>query len=235
MLYYNSKNFKEVMTMEFIDKISAGLTNAGRTVSQSARNFSDTNKLRSEISTEKRNIQQKYAEIGQLYYEKFNNDPGCDFFPEVDAIMTSMRHIEALEAEIMEVQNRRPELVTVETRAADPNIRPSAMVCMQCGQTFDANQTFCSNCGQKLTAQYPTAAAATLAPDQTAADVTSAPVSSVTPAEPNDTHVIPNTPAHDAPKPAEPAQDNAKRICLNCGAAAEKDSVFCAQCGTKLV
>ena len=83
--------------MEFIDKLSAGLTNAGRTVSQSAKNFSDTNALKREINTEKRNIQQKYAEIGQLYYEKYNNDPGCEFFTEVDAILTSMRHIEALE------------------------------------------------------------------------------------------------------------------------------------------
>ena len=193
--------------MEFIDKLSAGLTNAGRTVSQSAKNFSDTNRLKSEISAEKRNIQQKYAEIGQLYYEKFNNDPGCDFFPEVDAIMTSMRHIEALEAEILEVQNRRPELVTVEPRIGDPNIRPTAMVCMQCGQTYDANQTFCSNCGQKLTAQYPTAAAATLAPDQTAADVVHRrPLSLRHPRQSRtDTRVIPNTPRKStSPRPRSP-------------------------------
>ena len=211
--------------MEFIDRISAGLTNAGRTVSQNAKNFSETNRLKSEISTEKRNIQQKYAEIGQLYYEKYNNDPGCEFFPEVDAILTSMRHIEALEAEIQEVQNRRPELVAVPERAGDPSVRPSAMVCMQCGQTYDASQTFCSNCGQKLTAQYPTPAAATLAPNQTAADVQSVPAASVTSEAPES-----NTPENPAG-----TKEPAKRICLNCGAASPEDSVFCAQCGTKLV
>ena len=209
--------------MEIFDKLSAGLTNAGRTVSQSAKNFSDTNKLKSEISAEKRNIQQKYAEIGQLYYEKFNNDPGCDFFTEVDSILTSMRRIEALEEEIRGVQSRRPELVTVPESPRAGDVRPSAMVCMQCGQTYDANQTFCSNCGQKLTPQYPTPAAASLAPEQTAADVQTA---SVTPAEAPDSHVTPNTPE----KSAAPA-----RVCLNCGAQAPDDSVFCAQCGTKLV
>jgi RNA polymerase subunit RPABC4/transcription elongation factor Spt4 len=221
--------------MEFIDKISAGLTNAGRTVSQSARNFSDTNKLRNEISTEKRNIQQKYAEIGQLYYEKFNNDPGCDFFPEVDSILTSMRRIEALEAEIQEVQNRRPELVTVPESTRDYGVKPSAMVCMQCGQTFDASQSFCSNCGQKLTAQYPTSAAASLAPSQTAADVqNTTPVvneASVTPEEAPDSRVIHNTPNVNLDKKTEAP----KRVCLNCGAVAADDSVFCAICGTKLV
>ena len=221
--------------MEFFDKLGANLTNAGRTVSMSARNFSDTNSLKREINTEKRNIQQKYAEIGQLYYEKFNNDPGCDFFAQVDEILTSMRHIESLEAEIQEVQNRRPELVPIPEgtpKPVEPHVRPSAMVCMQCGQTYEATQIFCSNCGQKLTPQYPTAAAATLAPDQTAADVQTAAVSETSN---TDTEVItPTAPAE--PAPVEKTIDpNAPRFCLNCGAKAPTDSVFCAQCGTKLV
>ena len=218
--------------MEFIDKLSAGLTNAGRTVSQSAKNFSDTNALKREINTEKRNIQQKYAEIGQLYYEKYNNDPGCEFFPEVDAILTSMRHIEALEYEIQEVQNRRPELIIPSessSRSYDSR-RPSAMVCMQCGKSFDSSYSFCANCGQKLVEQFGSGAASTAPP------VVTPPVSSVTQDPPTDTKVIPNAPA--APvdlhkteeKPAE-----TKRYCLNCGAEAAGDSVFCAQCGNKLV
>ena len=228
--------------MDFFDKLGANLTNAGRTVSQSAKNFTDTNSLKRDINTEKRNIQQKYAEIGQLYYEKFNNDPGCDFFEQVDAIMTSMRRIEDLEAEIQEVQNRRPELVPVpegSKNTGDPRVRPSAMVCMQCGQTYDTTQIFCSNCGQKLTPQYPTAAAASLAPDQTAADVQRAPISetstepetaAVTPAAPSDTTIKPA----DAAPEEKPADPNAPRFCINCGAKAPADSVFCAQCGNKL-
>ena len=220
--------------MEFFDKLGANLTNAGRTVSMSARNFSDTNSLKREINNEKRSIQQKYAEIGQLYYEKFNNDPGCDFFEQVDSILTSMRHIESLEEEIQEVQNRRPELVPIPegNKTVEPRVHPTAMVCMQCGQTYESTQIFCSNCGQKLTPQYPTAAAATLAPDQTAADVQSVPVSETSN---TDAEVItPTAPAEAAPveKVIDP---NAPRFCLNCGAKAPADSVFCAQCGTKLV
>ena len=218
--------------MEFIDKLSAGLTNAGRTVSQSAKNFSDTNALKREISNEKRNIQQKYYEIGQLYYEKYNNDPGCEFFPEVDAILTAMRHIEALEYEIQEVQNRRPELVTppVSGSRSYDGRRPLAMVCMQCGKSFDASYSFCANCGQKLVEQFGSGAASTAPP------VVTPPPSSVTQDPPTDTKVIPNTPSApvDLKKPDEiPAAP--KRCCLNCGAEAADDSVFCALCGTKLV
>lgn len=229
------------MAMEFFDKLSANLANAGRTVSQSAKNFSDTNSLKREISNEKRNIQQKYAEIGQLYYEKYNNDPGCEFFAEVDAILTSMRHIESLESEIQEVQARRPELVPVpDTKPAEPRVRPSAMVCMQCGQTYDTTQIFCANCGQKLTPQYPTAAAAAAAPDQTAEDVTAAapaaPETSDAPAAPETPAALETPAAPETEQPAKemPADANAPHFCPNCGAEAQSDSVFCAQCGTKL-
>ena len=234
--------------MEFFDKLGANLTNAGRTVSMSARNFSDTNSLKREINNEKRSIQQKYAEIGQLYYEKFNNDPGCDFFEQVDSILTSMRHIESLEEEIQEVQNRRPELVPIPegNKTVEPRVHPTAMVCLQCGQTYETTQIFCANCGQKLTPQYPTGAAAALAPEQTAADVQSVPVSE---ASNTDTETVDAAPAAqaDAPAenaaPAEPVKDapaapvdpNAPRFCTNCGAKAPAASVFCAQCGNKLV
>ena len=224
--------------MDFFDKLGANLTNAGRTVSQSAKNFSDTNSLKRDINAEKRNIQQKYTEIGQLYYEKFNNDPGCDFFEQVEAIMTSMRHIEDLETQIQEVQNRRPELVPVpdggSRPVSDSRVRPSAMVCMQCGQTYDTTQIFCSNCGQKLTPQYPTAAAASLAPNQTAEDVQHVTVSE-TSAE-SEATITPETSADTGIKSADatPADPDAPRICLNCGAKAPADSVFCARCGNKL-
>ena len=144
--------------MDFFDKLGANIANAGRTVSQTARNLSDVSSLRRDINNENRNIQQKYTEIGKLYFEKFNNDPGCDFFDEVNAILTSQRHIQDLEEQIQEVQNRRPELIPIPetTKYPVPQGKPSAMVCMQCGQTFDASQTYCSSCGARLTEQYST-------------------------------------------------------------------------------
>lgn len=161
--------------MGFFDKLGANLTNAGRTVSQSAKNFSESTALQKEMNAEKRNIQQKFAEIGELYYEKYNMDPAADFFEQMESISASTRRIEDLQQEIAEVQARKAELVPIpETPSHPTSVKPSAMVCMQCGQTFDTTKIYCDNCGQKLTPQYPTAAAAALAPNQTANDVRSA-------------------------------------------------------------
>ena len=242
--------------MDFFDKLGANLTNAGRVVSQKTRNFNETNSLKRELANEKRNIQRKYTEIGQLYFEKFNNDPGCDFFSEVDEILTSQRRIESLEAEIAEVQNRQPELVTVPERShtAPNTMQPSAMVCMQCGQTYEPKQAYCSSCGTKLTPQYPTGAAASAAapitPQTFSAPET--PYSRAVPNQEKPATVTPNpmqtgntapvktdltkpAPKEEAPAaPADVKPVTEGRFCTECGAKAAEDSVFCAHCGNRL-
>ncbi len=217
--------------MSFPDKISANLTNAGRTVSQSLKNFSDATSLQKEMSAEKRNIKAKFYEIGQLYYEMFKDDPGADFFEQVESITNSQIRIEELEAQIAEVKERKPELVQI---PSTPKVKPSAMVCMQCGSTYDTTHTFCANCGQKLTPQYPTPEAAAAAPAQTAEDVQNcstaenAEVAEPAPQKPSLTK-----PA-DIVLPKNAEETAAKRFCTCCGAPAAADSTFCAMCGTKL-
>ena len=49
--------------------------------------------------------------------------------------------------------------------------KPSAMVCMGCGNTYPSGTAFCSVCGQKLVAQYQDSASFASAPVQTADDV----------------------------------------------------------------
>ncbi|MCR4644289.1 MAG: zinc-ribbon domain-containing protein [Oscillospiraceae bacterium] len=217
--------------MSFPDKISANLTNAGRTVSQSLKNFTDATTMQKEISAEKRNIKTKLYEIGQLYYEMFKDDPGADFFEQVESITNSQQRIEELEAEIQEVRERKPDLVQI---PSTPKVKPSAMVCMQCGSTFDTSQTFCANCGTKLTAQYPTPAAAAAAPAQTAEDVQNRAM------DENEEISETFTQKPSLTKPADiilhkpEAPTDGKRFCTHCGAPAAADSSFCAMCGNKL-
>ncbi len=233
--------------MSFSDKLTAHLTNAGRTVSQMTKNFSESSALQKEVSAEKQNIKDRFFEIGQLYYERFKDDPTADFYDLMESITNSSAHISELETQIQSVKERKPDLVEVPT--STKTVQPSAMVCMQCGSTYGTTQTFCSACGQKLVAQYPTAAAAAVAPAQTAADVQSkepelAP-SLTKPADiilPQQNHTPPSVPtAPDAPAtPSEPSFQEVKtdtpvpRFCTNCGAPAASDSAFCAQCGNKL-
>ncbi|MDE5564685.1 MAG: hypothetical protein K2I93_05980, partial [Oscillospiraceae bacterium] len=86
--------------MSFSDKLSAHLTNAGRTVSQMTKNLSESSALQKEVSAEKQNIKDRFFEIGQLYYERFKDDPTADFYDLIEAITNSTNRITDLEAQI---------------------------------------------------------------------------------------------------------------------------------------
>lgn len=142
--------------MGFFDKLGAQLTNAGRTVSQNVKNASDSNSLNREINSHQKNIQQKYAEIGQLFYEKYSLAPESDFAEQMASIKNSMQEIVRLQAEIEEVKARKAELVPIPEDSPKTTTAPTAMVCTKCGNTYDASQIFCSVCGEKLVPQFPT-------------------------------------------------------------------------------
>ena len=137
--------------MGFFDKLGAQITNAGRTVSQNVKNVSDSSSLNREINGHQKTIQQKYAEIGQLFYEKYCEAPECEFSEQVEEIKASMQEIARLQAEIKEVKARKAELVPIpedEQKPVSPSL--ATMVCTKCGNTYDSAQVFCSICGEKL-------------------------------------------------------------------------------------
>jgi len=250
--------------MGFFDKVGAHLTNATRTVSQNVKNVSDSSSLNREISSHQKNIQLKYAEIGQLFYEKYCEAPECEFAEQVASIKNSMQEIVKLQAEIQEVKARKAELVPIpEDPPKTPAAHPTAMVCTKCGNTYDTTQVFCSVCGEKLVPQYPTPPqpAETVVPEpvQPTETQTPQPDAKETPAvsldkdEPAQTESAePITETQEAendavelpmeePIPSEGAAEfrdidlnPAPKFCTVCGAENEGDSAFCIQCGSSL-
>lgn len=171
----------------FFDKLNAHLTNTGRTVSQKVKNSSDASKLMSDITTENKTIQANLNAIGKLYYDMCKDDPDEPFREMVEAIIRSEQRIAELQESIKIVRAREPELVPIPESspayANQPQVSPSAMVCMGCGNTYPGGTAFCAVCGQKLVPQYQSAAAAASAPAQTAEDVQVKPEESVSESE----------------------------------------------------
>ena len=223
--------------MGFLDKLGANLTNESRKLSQKVKNSTDASKLMSEITAENKNIQENLTAIGKLYYDVYREEPEEAFREMVDAITKSEQRITELQESIRIIRAREPELVPVPEDVPAParttaQAKPSAMVCMGCGNTYPGGTAFCSVCGQKLVPQYQDAAAAAAAPAQTAADVQVQPEEPITEEEKAqvvDAEIV-DSPAQETE--AENIPDDATKFCPYCGKKIETPGQqFCENCG----
>ncbi len=230
--------------MSFLDNLGVNLTNAGKIVSQKAKNTTEATSLSNRQRKERRNIQTCYSEIGKLYYELHKNDPEPEFAEFIDSIAASEELIEELQTEIDTVRVREPELITEmpsapTNRGTTSNTKPTAMVCLQCGRSYAAGISFCPECGLQLAAQYANAAQAAAAPEQKA-DAPVIPATPAAPAAPAPVVGVPNSEAAPvvgtpAPPPAPaPETTKPKRFCPYCGNSCLPEHSFCPECGERL-
>ena len=246
--------------MSILDTLSANLTNAGRTVSQKVKNSSEAGTLTREMNTEKRNIQMQIEDIGRQYFEKHKHEIDPEFSSQIQSILASEQRIAELQEEIQAVRAREPELIPVpeSTTPRTAGAQPSAMVCMQCGKTYAAGQTFCAACGSQLVPQYGGYSAPRPAPAPAPVDPVIIPIVNQPPTAPTSTPTVPTAPVTPAPEASAPEASAPEasapeapektaagtpvpetpvtgRFCPFCGARADQEGqTFCTQCGKSL-
>lgn len=223
----------------FFDKLTANVTNVSRIGIQKAKNMSEANSLGNEQKSEKRNIQNQYAEIGRQYYEQHKNDPDAMYPDQIASIIASEKRIEELEVQIAAVRAREPELVEVPdttpapkpAAAPAPTGEPTSMVCMQCGSTYGTDKKMCTVCNEELVPQYGGEPVVRTEPNSTR------PETSADEEKPNTLDVL----TEDAPKEETGNADaletdapKADAFCPYCGKPVEADAHFCSSCGKTL-
>ncbi len=220
--------------MSFLDKLSANVTNAGKIVSQKAKNMTDANSLSNAQRAEKRNIQEQMNEIARLYFEKYKDDPNAEFAAQIASIHASEQRIAEIQEEIEAVRAREPELIPVPEDPKPAPKQPTAMVCMQCGRSYAPTEYSCKDCNSQLIPQYgtfPNAARPEAQADAPAAPAEPTEAAPVQPEAPAEIPAQPET-ANDAPQPEEPKPTGG--FCAYCGKPHEAGQAFCAGCGKKL-
>lgn len=100
------------------------------------KSISETIKIKSEILEERKNIEQKYLEIGKKYYELFGNKSCEELAPLCSAVFLSKANIKHLTKEINVLQ-KGDEIV-------------DHTHCTNCGAKLDKNFMFCPKCGKKI-------------------------------------------------------------------------------------
>lgn len=115
--------------MEFLDKLQGTIKSAGKEVSQKAKELSETTKLKMDIKSKEELLQKKYAELGQIYYEKFKDDESQEY-AQFAEIKTTLEEIEEKKKELLNVKG--------------------AIACPKCGAQLPEGVSFCSSCGEKI-------------------------------------------------------------------------------------
>ncbi|MCD7709437.1 MAG: zinc ribbon domain-containing protein [Clostridiales bacterium] len=126
--------------MAFFEDLKKNITDAGQTVSQKTKNFTDEARMKSEINDMDRQINRLYVAIGQNYYQAHKDDASA-------ADKESMDEITRLIGEI-------------NTRQDKINMNKGMIKCPNCGAALQAGSVFCNSCGKELPKPEPAQAQA---------------------------------------------------------------------------
>lgn len=201
--------------MAFFDDVKNKVTQVGHSAAKSARDFSETTKLNSQISDTEKQINQLYTQIGYEIYCAHNADP----LPEVAQL------IEQLNALHDQIEGLRAQVQTIN----------ASSLCPGCGAKIRPGMAFCSSCGTKLPQPEPAQPAAPqnrcpVCGAPTAADAlfcTSCGTRLTLPEELNG--------LDECSAPTGLVMDQLPEICPTCGTVLPKGTIYCTNCGSSVL
>lgn len=203
--------------MAFFDEMKQKVSQVGQSASKSAKEFSETSRLNSEIAVAKNKINQLYNQIGYAVYCAYSANPlpeAADLIEQVNALHDQ---IESCQAQIQAIN------ASSHCPNCGAKIRPGMAFCSSCGTRLPqpepakpAAQSFCPNCGSPLTGDTAFCPNCGFRVQEAAAPAAAVPV--------HPDVIIPAS----APQPAQPT------VCPGCGEPIPAGATFCINCGTKL-
>ena len=116
--------------MAFFDKIGETISTKSKDVAKKAKDFADTAKLNSQISSEEDIINNEYKNIGKNYFEKNKDDASNLYAEQMKIIADAKQRIEEFRKDIQNIKG--------------------VSICPNCGEQVNLGSSFCSGCGSKI-------------------------------------------------------------------------------------
>ena len=120
--------------MNIFEKLENALTEAGRDVSQKAKEVSAIAKLKLDIKSKEDYVQKQYITLGSNYYNLHKDEENSEDAEMFYLIGEALEEIARMKEEVLRLQG--------------------AVECPDCGTKMAAEAAFCSNCGKKMNDIY---------------------------------------------------------------------------------
>ena len=233
--------------MAFFDEMKQRVSQVGQSASKSAREFSETTRLNSEISNAKNKINQLYNQIGYAVYCAYSTHPlpeAADLIAQVNELHEK---IEACQAQIQALAAAshcpncgakiRPDMMFCASCGAklpqqEPPKAAAQAFCPSCGAPLAAGAVFCTNCGNRVGE----ASVPQRSPDPAVNVGAPVFVQQPQPVQPQPMQPQPMQPQPVQPQPVQPQPQpvQAENVCPVCGEPLPAGATFCINCGSKL-
>ena len=158
--------------MAFFEDIGKKVSQTSQDAIKKTKIMTETSKINSQISAEKRVISENHSKLGEKYFELYSGNPDENLAVFVTAIQEAQQKIENFEDQIkklkgieccpncgMEVNTGALFCTGCGTKLeapspAEPDAPPADVkVCSNCGAALSNGVLFCSNCGKKADEQ----------------------------------------------------------------------------------
>lgn len=116
--------------MGFLDDLTESLTNAGKDVTQKAKDVSELARLKLDIKSKEDYVQKQYAQLGRAYFEKHREEEDIEEAEQFFLVKEALEEISRLKEEVLRLQG--------------------ACECPRCGARMPEAAVFCSSCGAKM-------------------------------------------------------------------------------------
>ncbi|WP_312812690.1 hypothetical protein [Sedimentibacter sp.] len=90
--------------MAFLNNLGKKISDAAGTATEKAKDFAETTKLNSAISSEEKQINQYFIEIGKMIFEQDKGNPDSPMADLIGKIVNSYETIDVLKRKIEEIK-----------------------------------------------------------------------------------------------------------------------------------